>query len=142
MRFCLCLFALAALCLAADPKSTVTLEGKLVIRSGKSAQLQLASGDLVTLNGDTPTQKVLGDERINGFDVRAKGHYTAARQFLIDPMHERALLVKKDGRLKMVTYWCEVCSIRAYTPGPCVCCQQETTLDLRDPDHLDDHVHQ
>jgi hypothetical protein len=36
----------------------------------------------------------------------------------------------------MITYWCDVCSIRAYTPGPCVCCQQETTLDLRDPDKL------
>jgi hypothetical protein len=27
-----------------------------------------------------------------------------------------------------------VCNIRAYTPGPCVCCQRETTLDLIDPD--------
>ena len=34
----------------------------------------------------------------------------------------------------MVTYWCEVCAIRSYTPGLCVCCRDETTLDLRDPD--------
>jgi len=29
-----------------------------------------------------------------------------------------------------------VCGIRAYTPGPCVCCQAETELDLRDPDNI------
>jgi len=42
--------------------------------------------------------------------------------------------VRQDGKLKLVTYWCDICAIRAYTPGPCVCCQRETTLDLRDPD--------
>jgi hypothetical protein len=36
--------------------------------------------------------------------------------------------------VKVITYWCDVCSIRTYTPGKCWCCQQETTLDLRDPD--------
>jgi hypothetical protein len=46
----------------------------------------------------------------------------------------RAVLVRQGGRLKYVTYWCEVCSIRSYAPGPCWCCQRETTLDLRDPD--------
>jgi hypothetical protein len=34
----------------------------------------------------------------------------------------------------MVTYWCEVCAIRTYTPGECMCCQENTELDLRDPD--------
>ena len=47
-----------------------------------------------------------------------------------------ALLVHQNGKLKMITYWCDVCSIRAYAPGPCVCCQKETTLELRDPDDI------
>ena len=124
---------MAALCLAADPQ-TITLEGKLTVRAGQPATLETAAHQVVQLDGDAPTRKVLGDARLNGFEIQAKGHYTEPGRFQIDPMHTRSMLVKKDGHLKMVTYWCDVCSIRAYTPGPCVCCQQETVLDLRDPD--------
>ncbi len=132
MRFCLLLLSLAALCLAADPQ-TVTIEGKLIVREGQPAALETAAHQTVQLDGDAPMRKVLGDTRLNGFEIQAKGHFTAPRHFQLDPMHTHSMLVKKDGHLKMVTYWCDVCSIRAYTPGPCVCCQKETVLDLRDP---------
>jgi predicted RNA-binding protein with PUA domain len=46
------------------------------------------------------------------------------------------LLRDRDGRLKMVTYWCDICSIRTYIPGPCMCCQKYTDLDLRMPDDI------
>ena len=124
---------MAAFCLAADP-TAVTIQGQLIVREGKPASLETPDHKLVELTGDNPTQKVLGDTRLNGFEIQAKGHFTSPGQFQLDPMHTHSLLVHKDGHLKMVTYWCDVCSIRAYTPGPCVCCQQETTLDLRDPD--------
>lgn len=133
MRFCLCLLAMAALSFAADPQ-TVTLHGKLIVREGRPATLETPDHKLVQLDGDTPTHKVLGDTRLNGFEIQAKGHYTAPGRFQLDPIHTHSLLVNRDGHLKMVTYWCDTCSIRAYTPGPCVCCQQETVLDLRDPD--------
>jgi hypothetical protein len=124
---------MAALCLAADPAS-VTLQGKLIVREGKPAALETPDHKLVQLTGDNPTQKVLGDSRLNGFEIQARGHYTSPGQFQLDPIHTHSMLVNREGHLKMVTYWCDVCSIRAYTPGPCVCCQQETVLDLRDPD--------
>jgi hypothetical protein len=124
---------MAALCFAADP-ATVTLQGKLIVREGKPAALETPDHKLVQLTGDNPTQKVLGDSRLNGFEIQAKGHFTSPGQFQLDPIHTRSMLVNRDGHLRMVTYWCDVCSIRAYTPGPCVCCQQETVLDLRDPD--------
>ena len=133
MRFCLCLLVMAAFCLAADP-TAVTIQGQLIVREGKPASLETPDHKLVELTGDNPTQKVLGDTRLNGFEIQAKGHFTSPGQFQLDPMHTHSLLVHKDGHLKMVTYWCDICSIRAYTPGPCVCCQQETVLDLRDPD--------
>ena len=79
---------------------------------------------------------VLGDPRLNGFDVEAKGRFTAPDRFPIDPIHTRALLFRQGGKLRMITYWCDTCSIRSFTPGPCVCCQRETTLDLHDPDEL------
>ena len=134
MRFCLCLPVLvlaAGSALAAD-----SLRGKLVLGDGKPPVVETAEHKLVTLDGDEPTLKVLGDQRLNGFEVEAKGRFTAPDHFLIDPIHTRSMLVRQDGKLRMVTYWCDICSIRSFTPGPCVCCQRETTLDLRDPDEL------
>ena len=113
-----------------------SLHGKLVLRDGQPPALETAEHKLVTLDGDEPTRKVLGDRRLNGFEVEAKGRFTAPDRFLIDPIHTRSMLVRQDGKLRMVTYWCDICSIRSFTPGPCVCCQPETTLDLVDPDKL------
>jgi len=135
MRFCLCLLVLVVVsAFAADSPAGEAVRGKLVLRDGKPPALETAEHKLVTLDGDDPTRKVLGDQRLNGFDVEAKGHFTAPDRFLIDPIHTRSMLVRQDGKLRMVTYWCDTCSIRSFTPGPCVCCQRETTLDLRDPD--------
>ena len=131
MRGCLILLA-AALC--AFAANTETLNGKLVLNAGKPPGLATAGKQLIQLDGDDSTRKILGDQRLNGFEVQAKGHFTAPGKFLIDPIHTTALTVRKDGHLKMITYWCDVCNIRAYTPVPCVCCQKETTLDLIDPD--------
>ena len=131
MRGCLILLA-AALC--AFAANTETLTGKLALNTGKPPALATAGKQLIQLDGDDSTRKILGDQRLNGFVVQAKGHFTAPGKFLIDPIHTTALTVRKDGHLKMITYWCDVCNIRAYTPGPCVCCQKETTLDLIDPD--------
>jgi hypothetical protein len=122
--------------LGADPQPGETLRGKLVLGERKPPVVETAEHKLVTLDGDEPTRKVLGDQRLNGFDIEAKGRFTAPDRFLIDPIHTRALLVRQGGKLRMITYWCDTCSIRSFTPGPCVCCQRETTLDLRDPDEL------
>lgn len=135
MRFCLCLVVLAALCSAADPAQSDTVRGKLLIREGQPASVQTAEGRKVELAGDDSTQKVLADPRLNGFEIQAKGRFDSPAHFTIDPIHTHSLLVNQSGRLKLVTYWCDVCTIRSYTPGPCVCCQKETTLDLIDPDH-------
>jgi len=54
--------------------------------------------------------------------------------FEVDPIHTRAMFVHKDGKRLTISYWCEVCYIRTYTPGTCVCCQKYTDLDLKDAD--------
>ncbi|HUI56054.1 MAG TPA: hypothetical protein VLY04_13855 [Bryobacteraceae bacterium] len=134
VRYCLCSFVIAVISLFAAELPSETLRGKIRIHEGKPAAVETADHKLVVLDGDESTKKILNDERLNGFQVEARGRFTAEGKFLIDPIHTRALLVRQDGRLKMITYFCEVCNIRAYTPGNCVCCQRETTLDLRDPD--------
>jgi hypothetical protein len=132
MRGCLVLFA--ALCaFAADSPKTETLTGKLVLAAGKSPVVETSTRQTILLDGDDSTRRILADQRLDGFTVQAKGHFTAPGRFLIDPIHTRAMMVRLDGKLKMITYWCDVCNIRGDTPGPCPCCQKETLLDLRDP---------
>jgi hypothetical protein len=135
MRLCLCLVALALVPLLAAEK-TETIEGKLIVRGADTPSIETADHKRIELDGDQPTRKVLRDERLHGFEVQATGHFTAPGKFLVDPQYKRALLVHQHEKLKMITYWCEVCGIRAYTPGPCVCCQGETELDLRDLDNI------
>ena len=130
-----CWLAMALALVAATPK-TETLRGKLVVRSGEAPVLETAEHRRILLDGDQPTRKVLHDPRVNGFEVEATGHFTAADKFLLDGQHTRALVVREGGKPKMITYWCDVCYIRAYAPGPCVCCQKDTDLELRDLDDI------
>jgi hypothetical protein len=126
----------AAAAFAADASEGEIARGKLVVRDGKGV-LQTAGNKPVELDGDDATLKVLGDKRLDGLEAQAKGRYTAPGRFKIDPIHTNALTVNDHGKYKVITYWCEICSIRSYTPGPCACCQRYTELDLRDPEHID-----
>lgn len=37
----------------------------------------------------------------------------------------------KDGKKYAVDYWCTICAITTYQPGPCPCCQDEIQLRER-----------
>jgi len=138
MRCCLLVLSFLALPLfAAGTPSPDTLTGKLAIHDNAPATVETADHEIVTLDGDDTTLKVLTDKRLNGFEIVAKGKFTAPGKFTIGPSYNHSLLVRQNGKLKMITYWCDVCSIRDYTPGPCRCCQKETVLDLRDPNAPD-----
>jgi hypothetical protein len=82
---------------AADGPPSTTLRGKLVVREGKPAVLETTDHEKVTLAGDKSTSEVLADARMNGFDVEARGHFTAPDQFLVDPVHTHAMRVHMDG---------------------------------------------
>lgn len=91
------------------------------------------SGRVIALEGDDATQKVLHDPRLKDLDFEVDGALLAPGRCRIAPIHERALFVWRGGRKLVVTYWCATCSIRAWVPGPCQCCQEDMALDLRDP---------
>jgi hypothetical protein len=134
MRVCVALLVCALLpCLAQTPKSEA-IRGKLSQHNGEPPALETDGHKMIRLDGDDATRGVINDKRLAGVEMEARGHFTAPDKFQIDPIHTKAILVRRDGHLKLVTYWCDVCSIRTYSPGPCWCCQRETTLDLRDPD--------
>jgi hypothetical protein len=75
---------------------------------------------------------VLGDARLHDADLEVTGTREAGGTLMIGPIHTRAMKVHRNGKALLITYWCEVCSIRTYAPGICVCCQDETELDLRE----------
>jgi hypothetical protein len=124
-------------CFADSPKAPETasaaVHGTLVQRENQTPAIETADHKLIVLAGDGATEHVLHDKRLAGLDLEAKGHFIAADRFQVDPFYTRALYAIKDGKRLMVTYWCEICSIRQYEPGPCWCCQRETKLDLHEP---------
>ncbi len=130
MRLCL-LALLSALALHAQADPTV-ITGKLL----DGGVLETNAQQLIHLNGDRQTDAVLHDKRLNGNVFELHGHFEKDA-FQVDPRHTGALFVKKDGKRLAITYWCDVCSIRTFAPGLCMCCQQETRVDLRDPATLE-----
>ncbi len=110
----------------------VSVQGELTTAPDGRPALRTAEGRLIYLDGDKSTAGVLRDARLRGAQFEAIGHFTAPDRLEILPIHKRAMFVHKDGKRLMVTYWCDVCGIRSYTPGACWCCQQETELDLRE----------
>jgi hypothetical protein len=114
--------------------SVESLRGLLAESADAIPALKLPDGKLVRADGDTPTLGVLRDKRLRNADMELLGRLDARGTFIVDPIHTRSIFVHKDGKRLMVTYWCDVCAIRTYSPGICWCCQQETALDLRERD--------
>lgn len=103
----------------------ISLRGKLKAGSPPTIQSSI-------LSGDDDTKGVLSDSRLDGTDFEVEGHFIDPTHFDVDKIHTRSLFVHKGGKRLMVTYWCDVCYIRTYTPGKCWCCQKDTDLDLRE----------
>jgi len=110
----------------------ISVRGRL--ETGDQPVLILSGGRRIQLHGDDATMGVLADERLKNADFEVLGHWTGPDKFEAGLITSRSLFVHKDGKSLMVTYWCSVCSIRTYTPGPCVCCRKYTDLDLRESD--------
>ena len=108
------------------------LRGKLV--AGRKLD---AGGRLVPLECDDPVGKVLDDERLIGTDFEVEGEMSGEGNFVIDGIHTKPLYTFVKGQRLGVSYWCEICYIRTYSPGKCWCCQEETKLDPKDPNTPD-----
>ena len=109
-----------------------TICGILKLSSPGKPALKLNTGALIPLSGDESTLGVFLDPRVRDLEFELTGRKTPQGVFLVDPIHTKAMYVNKDGQKLFVTYWCDICSIRTYTPGQCWCCQEDTQLDLRD----------
>ncbi len=113
------------------------VRGRLTQREGENGFLTTEGGKSLRLFGDEPTIGVLNDPRLKDADFEVGGRVRAPGEFEIDPIHTRSLFVHQNGKRLMVTYWCDICYIRTFTPGVCWCCQEWTRLDPKDPDTPD-----
>jgi hypothetical protein len=126
------LLALSVATVARAAESLQSLRGKLSPGGKPSLGATL-------LTGDAGTMLVLGDQRLAGMDFEVVGEPAGEPGlFRVGPLHKRAMFVHQAGKRLMVTYWCEVCSIRTFTPGVCMCCQDETALDFKEKLESDD----
>jgi hypothetical protein len=125
-----CLFFAASAAFAEAPKASV-VSGTLTQPEGAPPAIRTEDGKLVALGGDADTLGVLNDKRLRGAHLEVKGHLQGGL-FAVDPIHTDAMHVYKDGKRLIITYWCDLCAIRTYTPGICWCCQKNTELDLRE----------
>lgn len=121
----------AALLLRAESRQSV--RGRLRLDPALPPAILVRDGRVVELEADGPSTAVLRDSRLKDEDFEAVGRFRTPSLFVVDPIHERALFVWRGGKRLVVTYWCDVCSIRAWSPGKCQCCQEEMRVDLRDP---------
>lgn len=126
------LLAVAAAPALAAETSRESARGTLTLTHDGRPVLQTSDSKAIFLQGDESTMGVLRDERLRNSDFLVLGKFDGPDHFTIDPIHKRAMFVLKDGKQFTISYWCEVCAIRTYSPGKCACCQQETNLDLRE----------
>lgn len=129
-------FLLAIPAFAAAPGSAAAstsgeIRGKLIQPSSGPVSIDTGSGK-VEIQADKDAAEVLRDPRLAPLDIALHGHLIDATHFQLDPFFRKPIYAVKDGKEMLVTYYCDVCSIRYYSPGRCVCCQQETRVDLHD----------
>ncbi len=135
--FLLVPFAAAAVTLrAAATEGKTVLRGKLASGTNGTPVLRTSDGRSVPLHGDEETTLVLHDKRLIPYQFEVIGTLEPNQVFEINPIHLAALWAYQNGSRKRVTYWCDICAIRTYSPGLCSCCRNETQLDLRDPDKV------
>jgi hypothetical protein len=89
--------------------------------------LRSADGTLHRLSSDDSRVVMLTDERVRSRELQITAWRDGAGVLAI--VHLRSVV---DGKLHDPHYYCEVCAIRAYTPGLCWCCR--APFEFREPE--------
>jgi hypothetical protein len=131
MTWKLAVFA-AAIALAFAQAPSSTLRGRL-LQAGEKPAIETRAGARIELDGEPESLAVLRDRRLAGAELELRGEHKKPNIFIVGSFYtSKSMFVHKDGKKYTISYWCPVCSIRTYTPGKCMCCQEETHLDLEE----------
>ncbi len=117
------LFAVFALPLLAEEKP-FELTGKLVALPDKTVGLRTNDKTITLMSDDEYVTAILGDERLLGKTMQVSGAWKEKdRRLNVATLH-----TVHDGKLHRITYWCDICTVGASKPGPCICCLQPVDL--------------
>ena len=125
---------------------TLVLQGRVVqlglyLKETWGIPMDASSGNttmvLVTTSGDI--HPILKDERSRGYfmDNRLRGRSMELHVYKYPKLPYVRLIDAfsfKEGRKHKVDYWCTICSISTFEPGPCPCCQDDIELRERRAD--------
>jgi hypothetical protein len=82
-----------------------------------------AEGNCFTFLYTDPATAMFTDARVRSVELQITAQ--------LHPENELEIIriqVLKEGKLYDVHYFCDVCNITAYAPGPCPCCYRELEL--------------
>jgi hypothetical protein len=91
---------------------------------GHSVALVTDSGEVVPIVKDLRSRGLFMDERLRDRAMELEVHRYPKLPF-VQVIEVYSL---KGGKRYRVDYWCDVCAISTFQPGPCPCCQAEITL--------------
>ena len=85
--------------------------------------MQASDGQLFRFPATDSATAMFEDSRVRAQQLQINAHLYPDNQLEIIKVH-----AVKAGKLYDIYYYCDVCSITAYAPGPCPCCRREMEL--------------
>lgn len=112
-----------AVCLDASGRETDALFGC----DGTSHRFGFASKDgrLYQFSATDAMTAMFSDVRVRQRELQVTARLRAGGQLEVIKVQSI-----KEGKLYDIFYFCEVCNIKAYAPGPCPCCRND--LEFRE----------
>jgi hypothetical protein len=127
--------AVAATPPSSPPQDSVEVRGRAACldRSGHSQQcVGPAPHRFALATPDGPVRPfVANDQLANIFEdprVREKDLLVRAREAATYALEIIKVFSVRDGKVNDLRYYCDICHINAYVPGPCPCCGREMEL--------------
>ncbi|HXK12262.1 MAG TPA: hypothetical protein VMT70_21670 [Vicinamibacteria bacterium] len=119
---------------AAREDAVVDLRGRVVCldaeggvqRCGGASSrfaLEMTGGEVRPFRPGDPLAAMFADERVRERELVVRAREASSGE--LETIRVRSV---RDGRLCDVDYFCEVCNVVAYAPGPCVCCGRPMAL--------------
>ncbi len=112
----------AAAWLVAAPAQESAIDGRLVVEPGKPAAVEMEGKSVPLTSERKSIRDTLQDARISGKRLKLIGRQRPDGSFEVDEFY----VVRPDGSLYRLVYFCDVCNITRFGPGKCECCQQPT----------------
>lgn len=102
---------------------TATITGQLALVD-KTPVLRVDGQEIRLISSDEYAPLILRDQRLVAHTLHLEGRWKEqGRVFEVTHIH-----TVKEGKEFRIAYYCPICNIWAFKPGPCVCCLQPVEL--------------